>query len=221
MNLEQLKTLWDGFLRFLLPESAELRQFKSMNAGELRSTAPALAKDLEGIPGTTAVFNYRNPLVKAGILALKFRGDRKAAALLADALFEVLSAEEEDSAPFEGRKKPIIAIIPLSKRRLRERGFNQCGLLIDCLPPESQSFFETRKGLLHKVRETAPQMKLNLAERLKNIRGAFEVAEPKKVRGRRVIVIDDVTTTGATFAEARRALLTVGAKEVVCVALAH
>ena|SRR3989344_2913874 len=192
-----------------------------MTAGELCLIAPAPVVSGDSEKNITAALDYRNPAVRAGIWALKFRGDKKAATILAEVLWETLLADEEDGALFEGGKKPILTFIPLSKSRRAERGFNQCELLIDCLPPESRSFFEIRKDLLLKVRETEPQTKLKRRERQKNLHGAFEVVEPKEVRNRRLIIVDDVTTTGATFAEARRALLAAGAKEVRCVALAH
>ena len=76
--------------------------------------------------------------------------------------------------------------------------------------------------VLYKLQDTKPQTTLtDRAERLKNVANSFAVHKDVRLRGRDMIVLDDVTTTGATFAEARRALRAVGARHIMCVALAH
>ena len=89
-------------------------------------------------------------------------------------------------------------------------------------PEEARNFFDIDAQVLKKIRETVPQTSLQKKkDRLKNPAGSLEVARPEKVAGKTVFVIDDVTTTGATLLEAKRALLQTGAKKVICFALAH
>jgi ComF family protein len=115
------------------------------------------------------------------------------------------------------QKGTAIVPVPLARGRLAERGFGQAEELahLACkrvgLPrPES---------LLVRVRETEEQAGLDRTGRRKNVEGAFE-ANPL-ARGARVILVDDVVTTGATAAACARALKRVGAKEIVVVALAR
>jgi ComF family protein len=109
--------------------------------------------------------------------------------------------------------------VPLHVRRLRARQFNQAALLVlgsageRRLPP-------LELGGLERVRDTPPQSALGLAERRANLRGAFR-ALPDRVRGRRVVLVDDVLTTGATAEACTEALLDGGAAEVVVLTLAR
>ncbi|MBX4189617.1 hypothetical protein KW785_03450 [Candidatus Parcubacteria bacterium] len=76
--------------------------------------------------------------------------------------------------------------------------------------------------LLRKEKHTESQTKTaNKRERLTNIDHSMRVVTPSAVEGRSIILLDDVTTTGATFKDARRALKEAGARKVLCVALAH
>ena len=77
-------------------------------------------------------------------------------------------------------------------------------------------------NILTKTRETPTQVSLgDRAERLENLKNAFAVRAPEKVRGAHVVLVDDVTTTGATLLEARGELLRAGARKVTCLAVAH
>lgn len=83
------------------------------------------------------------------------------------------------------------------------------------------SIFEYAPNVLVRARATPPQQGLPRFLRLKNIRGAMQVVDPERVRGRVCVVVDDVTTTGATFEECKRVLKLAGARAVHCVALAR
>jgi len=106
---------------------------------------------------------------------------------------------------------------PLSLGSLRERGFNQA-LLIGRALAESLRV-EFRAWLLEKKKDTPPQVSLTRSERLINLRGAFRARE--KLRGERILLVDDVITTGATVAECSKVLLKAGAGEVYAASLAR
>jgi ComF family protein len=111
----------------------------------------------------------------------------------------------------------IIVPMPLAKKRLAERGFNQSALLGRAVAQKLGVRFGAA-GLL-RVRETPPQTGLSREERLKNVRGAFDCASDLK--GLRMALIDDVMTTGATMSDAARALKKRGAAHVEAWALAR
>lgn len=104
----------------------------------------------------------------------------------------------------------VIVPMPLSPRRLRERGFNQALELARAAA--SAIDVPVNAGLCLKTRETTAQTRLPWKERRKNIRGAFVV--PENLAGRHVIVVDDVLTTGATLNELARNLKRAGAASV-------
>lgn len=111
----------------------------------------------------------------------------------------------------------LIVPVPLHPRRLRERGFNQALLL-------AQAFtgLPLARELLVRVRHTPPQTTLkNPKERRENVRGAFAVPRPELVRGKKVLLVDDVFTTGATVRECARTLRRAGAREVLVLTVAR
>jgi ComF family protein len=135
------------------------------------------------------------------VVRLKYRGEERLADLLGDRM-----AETAESRP------DLILPIPLHAARLRERGFNQAVLLARRISRRRNvpmdSFF------LKKTRPTPPQATLKIGERRRNLRGAFELADPSRVAGRSVLLVDDVATTGATLHEAASVLKAAGAASV-------
>jgi ComF family protein len=108
--------------------------------------------------------------------------------------------------------------VPLHPSRERDRGYNQSNLLAQCLATQV-GISVIAKGL-RRTRVTAVQMELNAAQRKENVSGAFACAD-ERVRGARVIIIDDVCTTGATLEACAVALLKTGAASVMGLTLAR
>ena len=112
----------------------------------------------------------------------------------------------------------LVLPMPLSRERLRERGFNQALELAKHLAPG-----KTAHGLLLRIQDTPPQSALKRAQRLRNVRHAFAV-EPLRARelaGLRVVLVDDVMTSGASMHAAARALRTAGAHHITGMVLAR
>ncbi|MBM3295041.1 MAG: ComF family protein [Candidatus Aminicenantes bacterium] len=146
-------------------------------------------------------------VLKDAILLLKYRGGRPLARDLAAFAWEALRREDG-----LWEKAEVLVPVPLHRRRLRERGFNQSALLARAIGRAAGIPVETRA--LKKVRPTPAQTSLEHGQRRTNVRGAFAVARPERVRGRVVVVIDDVFTTGATLRECAAELRKAGAGEV-------
>ena len=120
---------------------------------------------------------------------------------------------------FDIKEYSLIIPAPLHPKRLRERGFNQSLILALAV---SKRFslaldFTTLRRRIH----TKPQVSLGKKERKVNVRGAFEVSEEKKIRGKSIILVDDVYTTGSTVNECARVLTKSKAAKVAVLTLAR
>lgn len=113
----------------------------------------------------------------------------------------------------------LVVPVPLHVKRLRQRGFNQAVLLGEVLARKWQ--LPLSRNSLRRIRWTEPQINLAAAERRENVRGAFAVKDPAAVRGKRIILVDDVYTTGSTVAECARTLKRGGAEAVFVVTVAR
>ena len=108
--------------------------------------------------------------------------------------------------------------IPVSRLRKLRRGYDQVELLADAVGRELGM---TPVPLLKKVRHTRPQSSLrDASKRRANVLGAYREIHPEEISGKRILLLDDILTTGSTAGEAARVLLTAGAKEVHCAAVA-
>jgi ComF family protein len=160
-----------------------------------------------------AATSYENPAIQSLVQALKFRRVKRAAHPLAGILIEYIASL---GIIFDNS---LVIPVPLSKPRLKGRGFNQAEL-IAC--PIAQAYGLTlNTGELIRARHAKPQSEMrNVAERRENIRGAFAVTPSTVIRGKKIVLIDDVTTSGATFLEAARALKAAGAGRIIALAVA-
>ena len=105
--------------------------------------------------------------------------------------------------------------VPLHRKRLVQRGFNQAYLLVRTWGKA------VNRSMLRRTRPTSFQTGLKRKERFANVRGAFAVNDPAAVRGKRVLLVDDVYTTGATVMECTRTLLKNGASSVDILTIAR
>lgn len=113
----------------------------------------------------------------------------------------------------------LITWVPLSPQRKKERGYDQAFLLASAAALE---LGEVAVETLRKDRNTETQSGLTEeAQRRANVLGAYSPVDPSLVEGKRVLIIDDVVTTGSTLSECARVLRTMGAEDVVCAALAR
>jgi len=134
--------------------------------------------------------------------AIKFGARPHLARAYAPALAAVL--------PERARRGALVTAVPLHAARLRERGYDQAAVLAAAVADRIGA--PCVPGLLVRTRATRAQSGLGARARRDNVQGAFAAAKPDWIRGRKVIVVDDVLTTGATLCEAMEALRRSGAR---------
>ena len=155
---------------------------------------------------------YEGPLVGA-ILLLKFEQIEPLGAWFAERLAELM--KEQGSAP----AADVVVPVPLHRRRERERGYNQAALLSK--PLAKRLRLPHKAVLLMRTRARPEKQILTLEERWESVRGAFATRPGSQVDNLRVLLLDDVLTTGATLDACARALLEAGAKSVVGLTVAR
>jgi ComF family protein len=195
------------------------------NAKLTRISAPFCAKCSEPFPAAisdsftcancshrtlhfnTAVAAYRSRgLVRQIVLDFKYGRQIHLRHLVARWLLAALDDERLRSATFD-----VIVPIPLHPARERERGFNQSALIAELLSVHTRLPLQ---AALQRVRYTTTQTAFDRVERMQNLRGAFRLRKTADVRGLRVLLVDDVLTTGSTLSECARVLKTAGARSV-------
>lgn len=145
---------------------------------------------------------------------LKYEGVTPAQAPLGGMLAEAISELLPGSKSGCGESKLLLVAVPLHRSRRRSRGFNQAELIARAALKRLPHELELASAVLIRHRDTVSQVGLSREERIKNMRGAFRVGDGARVKGRHVIVVDDVMTTGTTLSECARVLKQAGAEKV-------
>ena len=158
----------------------------------------------------SAVAHYQEPMATL-LHSLKYQGDMA----VLPALQTIVALCPAISLKGNERIIPV----PLHIKRLRQRGFNQAVLIAELFFPEHKDLFLVDSQ--ERIRHTSSQTGLDGAERRRNLHGAFGVRNNIALQGKKVILVDDVYTTGSTANECSRALLAAGAHSVSVLTLAR
>lgn len=155
---------------------------------------------------------YYDSVIRKGIHNLKYNSYNKSSEFLA---YEMVNAIDRD---FKDENPDFITCVPMSKKRKREKGYNQCEFLIKHIGKVYG--YKPVPNLLIKTKHTPTQVNLKYKERIKNLKGAFEVNKKYDIKGKTILLCDDVITTGSTLNECSRTLKKAGAERVICVSAA-
>lgn len=156
-----------------------------------------------------SVLNYEG--VVAGLIyRLKYGGEKYLAKYLARFMVDRL---KEANVKFD-----IIVPVPLNKNRFKKRGFNQAELLADEIASELNT---QAVSCMDRVVDTPFQARLTREERLTNLKDAFVIGDKSLVKGKTVLIIDDIFTTGSTINECATVLFKAKAKSVIAITLSH
>ena len=162
------------------------------------------------VAGWTAMWYY-NGNVRHSLLLYKFYNRRSYGAVYGRLLAMMLSSKR--LCDYD-----ILTWVPVSRRRRWLRGYDQVELIARSAGQELNT---PAIAVLKKIKHTKPQSRLpDYAQRKANVMGVFSVPDPALIAGKRILLLDDISTTGATVSECARVLLTAGAKEVSCAAVA-
>ena len=168
------------------------------------------AESVRSFDGVRAPYRYAGAIRQA-VLALKYGGVKAGAPQLGDLLADYLSDN-----PLPGE---VMAPVPMHRRRLRERGYNQADLLARRVAARGKLRYE--KELLLRTRQVEPQAGISSAgQRAVNVAGSIGVSAGHDVHGSGIILIDDVATTGSTLETCAASLKQAGAVSVWCLTLA-
>lgn len=185
------KTLLCETCKAALPRCEEIRQGADFG----RCTAPL----------------YYEGQVRDAILAFKFKA--KLGGLDAFGRLMAQTAAERYSSEFDA-----ITWVPVSKKRLKKRGFDQARYLTASMCVD---WHVAPLETLRKIVDNPPQSGLDeAAARRANVLGAYEAVSPEQFAGKRLLLVDDICTTGSTLSECARVLKAAGAAEILCLTLA-
>jgi ComF family protein len=181
-------------------------------AGDAGEPRCGLCRRMEPPFARAAAYGSYESGLRELIHLLKYGGVRPAANVLGRMLAEAIATLEPE---FPADSVAVIPV-PLHRTKLRQREFNQAELIARAamkIRPRRDRL-HLCAGVLERRRDTASQIGLTSHQRRENLRGAFAVAQPELVKGREVLVVDDVYTTGATVSECARVLRRAGTAKV-------
>ena len=178
--------------------------------------APFSCPDCEDHPPAfdcVATRYQANSLVRDLIHRFKYSGEFHLRQLLANWLEEALNDPRISKEPFDA-----LVPVPLHATRIRERGYDQIAALVEVVAKRSH---RPVWSCLRRSRYTESQTRFSRKERLQNLRNAFELRKGTSVLGKRLLLVDDVLTTGSTLDECARILKAHGAKSVRAITVAR
>lgn len=171
-------------------------------------------RDSNPIDNLLVVSDYKNHLIEKLLKVFKYNFVVEASESLNPLIKKYISHLNKYKGLSIVEGNPLIVPIPLHPKRLNWRGFNQAEIIAGII--SNLTHLETMGDLLLKSGQSKPQAEIEeKVERLKNMKQKFKLSSPEKIRGRTIILVDDICTTGATLNEAASILKSSGASKVI------
>ena len=212
---DELNKITDNLLGVFFPRKCPFcgrLTWKTLVCDNCEATLPRCEEIRQGADfgRCTAPLYYEGP-VRDAILAFKFKG--KLGGLDAFGRLMAQTAAERYSGEFDA-----ITWVPVSQKRLKKRGYDQARYLTASMCVD---WHVAPLETLRKVTDNPPQSGLDdAAARRANVLGVYEAVSPEQFAGKRLLLVDDICTTGSTLSECARVLKAAGAAEVLCLTLA-
>ena len=216
----KIRKILESIISIVLPKEEYVSEIENLSPENIKNEINSANETSN--PKFKALFQYKNRIIRKAIWEIKYNGNKKITEKFSRLLYEFIIEELGDEITFENFNNPLFIPIPSGKNTLKKRGFNQCELIAkELIRLDEAKIFQLETKAIFKIKETTHQSETkNKSKRLKNLDGCF-FADPQKVRGRCIILIDDVITTGATMKEVSKTLKSAGAKKVIGFAIAH
>jgi ComF family protein len=215
-------TMYQTVLDALFPLTNEEREILTTSPEMAYEKLPKAPAYSEPLPGMTSIFAYKDERVAKLVWNIKYKKSETAVKIGGYALWQRLQSLQESE-----RGQIVIIPLPITDRRRKERGYNQTELLVDeisRLDAGAEKRLTISKDVLLRTRHAARQTLKGRKERLESSKGIFVVNEDVIERfgkNTRIIIIDDVITTGSTMKEALAAMRAAGFENVTGLSLAH
>ncbi|MEQ1561558.1 MAG: phosphoribosyltransferase family protein [Nitrospira sp.] len=216
---ETLLNIISIFLDNILPPRSDYSIVKKLDEKEINALPKA--PKVDGLDWIHPLFHYKDRKVKAVIWELKYRDNTMPLDHIGRLLFEEIISLISDLAVFNTDAQFVLIPIPITKDRRRERGYNQSEYICRSIIENDNSHtLLYAPQWFEKTKETSRQSHSeSRQQRIENLRGCFKANN--NVEGKYIILIDDVVTTGSTLSEARKTLLSNGARDVFAFTIAH
>ena len=206
-----IRKLWEGLIEVLYPRENYCIICKDDDCFGICNTCRKSIKVINEVYQDEVIsYGYYGGVLKDLILKFKYKNNFTAGDILAEFLEEYIIKNFK-------YKEYIITYIPLSKKSKKNRGFNQCEYIAKKI---SRDLSIKVLDVLAKQKETKEQKTLKRDERYENIKDAFTIKKGIDIKNYKIILIDDVTTTGATLQEAYKLLKKFEVKDIKLLTLA-
>lgn len=199
-------SLFQLIIENIFPERPDHRVVRQLSLHDLLLQLNPIEVD-----GIIHLLPFSEPNVRATVHEAKFQHNEKAWSLLGGVLAKYLKHYPNET---------ILIPIPLSRKRQRKRKYNQVTEVAKKALSISNHVKLSEKVLV-RLRDTKPQTSLNRNERLSNMTGAFGTVRPSSLKNKNLIILDDVTTTGATLKAAEEALNITKPASITLISLTH
>ena len=206
-----MNNYFDAFLDLIFPPKCEV--CKSSSKAALCQDCFQSVKFMKPHLGIHSVTAY-NDVVKHALHQLKFQNKKRLAQPMGVLMVQYLS----QSMHLDLKQIDVLVPVPLHPNRLKQRGFNQAHLIALSI---HQYYGIKIENALLRVVDTKPQFDLDRKERFNNVKGAFAINKTNTIFNKKVLLIDDIYTTGATIAECANTLKVAGAKRTDILTLAR